>query len=90
MGAILQLPKTYEQRISIFSEQIQRETEGEYSVQPMANGYIELQYKGTGLIQILAQGKTYKKLYEDIGILVRAFLLHQLADALELIEKEQA
>ena len=31
---------------------------------------------------------TYKKLYEDIGVLVRAFLLHQLADALEQIEKK--
>ncbi len=88
MGAILNLPKTYEQRIEIFSEQIQRETEGEYSVLAMPNGYVELQYKGQGLIQVLAQGKTYKKLYEDVCILVRAFVLHQVADAIEQIEKK--
>lgn len=80
MGALLNLPLTFEQRIAKFSEQVQGETEGEYSVLPMANGYVELQYKGIALIQVLAEGKTYKRLYEDILTLVRAFVLHQLAD----------
>lgn len=80
MGALLNLPLTFEQRIAKFSAQVQEETEGEYSVIPTISGYVELQYKGIALIQVLAEGKTYKRLYEDILILVRAFVLHQLAD----------
>lgn len=80
MGALLNLPLTFEQRIAKFSAQVQEETEGEYSVLAMPNGYVELQYKGVALIQVLAVGKTYRRLYEDISTLVRAFVLHQLAD----------
>lgn len=80
MGALLKIPDTFEQRIGKFSIQVQDETGNEYSVVPMPNGYVELQYKGVALIQVLAEGKTYKRLYEDILTLVRAFVLHQLAD----------
>ena len=80
MGALLKFPPTFEQRIAEFNQQVQAETEGEYSVVPTHDGYVSLQYKGFDLIQILAKGKKYKDLYHDIDVLVKAFLGHHLAD----------
>ena len=71
---------TFEQRIAKFSAQIEAESEGEYSIVPCPNGYIELKYKGAGLIKVLAAGKTYKQLYGVILALVKAFTYYELAD----------
>ena len=88
MGAILNLPQTFEQRIAAFSVQVEAETEGEYSLLACNDGYVELMYKGTGLIKILAQGRKYKEVYDSILLIIRAFVLHQLADLEELLKKE--
>lgn len=71
---------TFEQRIEKFSKQVQEETDGEYSIVPCPCGYVELQYKGAGLIKVLAAGKTYKQLYGVILALVKAFSNYELAD----------
>jgi len=71
---------TFEQRIAKFSAQVEAETDNEYSVTPCACGYVELQYKGAGLIRVLAAGKTYKQLYGVILALVKAFTNYELSD----------
>lgn len=71
---------TFEQRIEKFSKQVQEETDGEYRIAPCQDGYVELQYKGAGLLMVSAQGKTYKELYSVIYALIVAFVKHELAD----------
>jgi hypothetical protein len=80
MGAYQVLKQSFEQRIAVFNKQIQDETEGEYSVEPLPSGYVQLSYKGAVLIELLAQGLTYKQLYQQIVTLVKAFIFHELVD----------
>ena len=80
MGAYQVLKQSFEQRIAAFSQQVQDETEGDYSVNPLPSGYVQLCYKGEPLVELLAQGQTYKQLYECVLTMVKAFINHEIAE----------
>lgn len=73
MGAFKQLqPTTFESRVLAFNEQIQAETDGELSIEPLPCGYIDLLYKNKWIAKIHIGGLKKEDVYERITTIFKA------------------
>lgn len=63
---------TFESRVKEFSEQIQAETEGELSVEPLPCGYIDLLYKNKWIAKLHIGGLSKADVYERIVTIYKA------------------
>jgi len=72
---------SFEQRINKISKIIQTETDGEYALQPLANSFVRLSYKGTSVLDFCVSGKTERRVYDDVNTLVQStvFIMVRLA-----------
>ena len=70
----------FEQRINKISKIIQTETDGEYALQPLANSFVRLSYKGTSVLDFCVSGKTERRVYADVNTLVKFSLLKLIVD----------
>jgi len=71
---------SFEQRINKISKIIQTETDGEYALQPLANNFVRLFYKGTSVLDFCVSGKTERRVYDDVNTLVKFSLLKLIVD----------
>lgn len=71
---------SFEQRINKISKIIQTETDGEYALQPLANSFVRLSYKGTSVLDFCVSGKAERRVYDDVNTLVKFSILKLIVD----------
>ena len=84
MGAYQQLkPITFESKVQALSAQIEAETEGELSLEPIECGYVNLLCKGRWLAKLHIGGLKKADIYERILTIFKACVIFSTIDIFE-------